>query len=137
MNYRGEYRRTIVRSPFQLIPKHPPRWTLKQILMIGLYPIAYKKTCAKSNKPTASNLSVYTNGVFVEPKDVNGVLANALAEIHFSLKHYRIQHKDEKGFNSFTTTIKQIIVLKSGVPKSRSAYKHDNPRSVYDWSCSE
>jgi hypothetical protein len=65
----------------------------------------------------------------VEPKDVNGVLANALAEIHFSLKHYRIQHKDEKGFNSFTATIKQIIVLKSGVPKSRSAYKHDNPRS--------
>jgi hypothetical protein len=75
-------------------------------------------------------LRVYDNeGNFVEPNDVNTKLANALAEIHFSLKHYRIQRANEKPFDSFSAHVEQIIVLKAGTPKARSAYKRNNPRA--------
>jgi hypothetical protein len=72
---------------------------------------------------------VYIDSQFVEPADVNGVLANALAEIHFSLKHYRIEHAGQKGYDSFTAIVEQVVVLKAGTPKSRSAYKRENPRT--------
>ena len=74
-------------------------------------------------------LHLFENNAFVEPQHANRILANGLVEIHFSLRHYRIQRKDQKAFDSFTADIEQIIVLKSGTPKSRSAYKRRNPRT--------
>jgi hypothetical protein len=74
-------------------------------------------------------LHLFENNEFVEPQHANRILANSLAEIHFSLRHYRIQRRDQKPFDSFTADIEQIIVLKSGTPKSRSAYKRSNPRT--------
>jgi hypothetical protein len=74
-------------------------------------------------------LRVYVEGKFVEPGDVNHTLANALAEIHFTLKHYHIQRPGENAFDSFTANIEQINVLKTGVPHARTAYKRSNPRS--------
>ena len=68
------------------------------------------------------------DGQFVEPNDVNGILGNALIEIHFSFKHYRIQREGEKGFDSFTANIKQINILKRGAAKEPNPYKRRNPR---------
>jgi hypothetical protein len=73
-------------------------------------------------------LRAYLDGHFIEPNDVNGILANALVEVHFSLKHYRIQREADKGFDSFTANIEQINVLKRGAPKAPNPYKRHNPR---------
>ena len=73
-------------------------------------------------------LHAYIDGHFIEPNDVNGILSNSLAEIHFSLKHYQIQHEGQKGFDSFTSNIEQINVLKCGVPRAPNPYKQRNPR---------
>ena len=73
-------------------------------------------------------LRTYENRHFIEPNDVIGILGNALVEIHFSLKHYRIQREGQKGFDSFTTNIEQINVLKRGIAKAPNPYKRQNPR---------
>ena len=68
------------------------------------------------------------DGQFIEPNDVNGILGNTLVEIHFSLKHYHIQREGQKGFDSFTTDIKQINILKCGAAKEPNPYKQWNPQ---------
>jgi len=53
---------------------------------------------------------MYVEGKFIELGDVNYMLTNALAEIHFMLKHYHIQQPGEKTFDSFTANIEQMNV---------------------------
>jgi len=77
----------------------------------------------------AQPLRVYLNDKFVKPNDVNGVLANCLAEIHFSIKHYTFHREGEVAHNSFNANVEQIIVLKRGEPKTQTPYKRANPRS--------
>jgi len=85
--------------------------------------------CSVKHTHCVQPLRVYVDNKFIEPAEVNHILANALAEVHFSLKHYHIQRPGENAFDSFTANIEQINVLKSGVPRARTAYKHDNPRT--------
>ena len=72
-------------------------------------------------------LHAYLNGHFIEPNDVNEIIGNALIEIHFLLKHYWIQCKGQKGFDSFTANIEQINVLKHGATRASNPYKQQNP----------
>jgi hypothetical protein len=73
-------------------------------------------------------LRAYEGNTFIEPNDVVGIIGNALVEIHFSLKHYRIQREGQKSFDSFTSNIEQINVLRRGIPKAPNPYKRQNPR---------
>lgn len=92
-------------------------------------PDEYEQTlCAIKRSFAVQALRVYVNGHFVEPADVNGILANGLVELHFTLKHFHISRSGEKDFDSFTAVIEQIIVLKPGVPKAPNAYKRKGPR---------
>jgi hypothetical protein len=74
-------------------------------------------------------LRAYMDNRFIEPNDVNGTLANALVEIHFTIKHYNIRREGEKPFDSFTANIEQLTVLERGAPKQLTPYKRRNPRS--------
>jgi hypothetical protein len=87
-----------------------------------------KDLCKIKRTHYVQPLRAYLDGHFIEPNDVNGILANALVEVHFSLKHYRIQREGDKGFDSFTANIEQINVLKRGAPKAPNPYKRHNPR---------
>jgi hypothetical protein len=82
-----------------------------------------KDLCKIKRTHCVQPLRAYLDNRFVEPNDVNGLLANALVEVHFSLKHYRIQREGDKGFDSFTANIEQINVLKRGAPKAPNPYK--------------
>jgi hypothetical protein len=84
--------------------------------------------CALKRSFAVQPLRVYVNDRFVEPKDVSGILANGLVELHFTLKHFHISRSGEKDFDSFTAVIEQIIVLKTGAPKAPNAYKRKGPR---------
>jgi hypothetical protein len=85
--------------------------------------------CALKRTHIVQPLRAYLNGNFIEPINVNRVLANALVEVHFSLKHFHIQQPGQNAFASFTGEIEEVHVLKIGVLKARSAYKHSNPWS--------
>jgi len=78
--------------------------------------------------PAAQPLPVYKDDVYVLPTEVDRVLRNALVEIHFMLKHYRIRQKGEKGktIDSFSGLIEQIVVLKAGEAHNASNYKRKN-----------
>ena len=70
-------------------------------------------------------LSVYVNGRFVKPADVNDAIKGALVEIHFELHHFSIR---KAGHDSFNATIEQILVLRPGEPRPTTVYKRKNPR---------
>ena len=72
-------------------------------------------------------LSVYVNGRFVEPADVNTAIKGALVELHFELHHFAIR---KGGHDSFNATIEQIIVLHPGEARPMTAYKRKNPRDA-------
>ena len=72
-------------------------------------------------------LSVYVNGRFVEPADVNTAIKGALVELHFELHHFAIRRA---GHDSFNATIEQIVVLRPGEPRPTTAYKRKNPRDA-------
>ena len=74
-------------------------------------------------------LWVYLNDQFVEPNDVNEVISNSLAEIHFSVKHYIFRREGEQPHDSFNANVEQVIILKRGEPKSQTVYKRTNPLS--------
>jgi hypothetical protein len=54
-------------------------------------------------------------------------MTNALIEVHFSMRHYRI-NKDSESFDFFVAYIEQIVILTSGQPSARDAYKRKNLR---------
>ena len=68
-------------------------------------------------------LPVYKSDTFVEPNAVNSALKNALVEVHFNIRHYRIGD-----FDSFTAVPLQLIILKDGGQSSSSPYKRKNIR---------
>lgn len=68
-------------------------------------------------------LPVYRNDVFVEPLLVNKALKNALVEVHFNIRHFKIEEHD-----SFTAVPLQVIILKDGPPEASSPYKRKNMR---------
>jgi hypothetical protein len=72
-------------------------------------------------------LPVYMAQTFVEAADVKAAMNNALVEVHFCLKHYRIG-KDADRFDSFSGTVEQVIILRRGVFLPSSAYKRKNVR---------
>jgi hypothetical protein len=76
----------------------------------------------------AQPLPVYKDDMYVPPTEVNRVLHNALVKIHFTLKHYCIRQKGEKGkiIDSFSGLIEQIVVLKAGKARNASNYKRKN-----------
>ncbi|KAG2144810.1 hypothetical protein BD769DRAFT_1306517, partial [Suillus cothurnatus] len=65
-------------------------------------------------------LCLYHGNTFIEPKDANKELKQALVEIYFSLKHYYMK-KDH--FNSFQAVIQQINILKADESTTKSVYK--------------
>ncbi len=65
-------------------------------------------------------LHVFKSGEFVEPQAVNGMLENALVDIHFALRHYFFREKKEDSFNA---SIEQITILQLGTPLPMSPYK--------------
>jgi hypothetical protein len=72
-------------------------------------------------------LPVYKGDKYVEPLAVNTVLKDALVEVHFKMRHYRIFRKESnKNTDSFTGLIEQIVILKAGVPRASSGYKRKN-----------
>jgi hypothetical protein len=71
-------------------------------------------------------LPVYQNDPYVEPLKV---MVNALVEVHFFLRHYRIDKKDDS-FDSFSAYVEQVLVLRGGEPSQRGAYKRKNLRPV-------
>jgi hypothetical protein len=72
-------------------------------------------------------LPVFQNGQLVDPPDVTKALTNALAEVHFRIKHYRI-NRQEGAYDSFSGLVEQVIVIKDGKPKPPNAYKRKNMR---------
>lgn len=68
-------------------------------------------------------LPVYRNDVFVEPLLVNKALKGALVEVHFNIRHFKIEEHD-----SFTAIPLQVIILKDGPPETNSPYKRKNLR---------
>jgi hypothetical protein len=72
-------------------------------------------------------LPVFHNEQFVDPVRVNSALKNALVEVHFCLRHYRIQEKGAgRAVDSFSAIVQQIVILKEGVPKPMNPYKRKN-----------
>jgi hypothetical protein len=114
-----------------LLHKDNPEAPLKVDEETDNWPISnelQKDLCKIKRTHYVQPLRAYIDDRFVEPNDVNGILANALVEVHFSLKHYHIQREGDKGFDSFTAHIEQINVLKRGAPKAPNPYKRHNPR---------
>jgi hypothetical protein len=72
-------------------------------------------------------LPVYRDDQFVEAPNVTSVLTNALAEVHFRIKHYRI-NRQEGAHDSYSALVEQVVVLKDGIPKPVNAYKRKNVR---------
>jgi hypothetical protein len=68
-------------------------------------------------------LRVYIGDKYVSVEKVNDTLRGALVEIHFEVRHFTIQ---QKNFDSFNASIKQIIVLQPGEPEEASPYKRDS-----------
>ncbi|KAH9009399.1 hypothetical protein EDB85DRAFT_2162774 [Lactarius pseudohatsudake] len=56
-------------------------------------------------------LSVFKGDAFVPPEQVTDIVKGALVEVHFELYHYHIRNK---GYDSFNSSIEQIIVLQPG-----------------------
>jgi hypothetical protein len=82
----------------------------------------------------AQPLLVYKVDEYVNPKDINMMLKNALVEVHFSLKLYRIYRKGEgiKPFDSFSGIVKQVIILQPGDSPGPNNYKCKNfPEGPY------
>jgi hypothetical protein len=72
-------------------------------------------------------LPVYKDDKYVTPTEVNATLPNALVEVHFRLRHYKIFRKGaEKCIDSFSGLIEQIVVLKPGSPRPLTGYKRKN-----------
>jgi hypothetical protein len=70
-------------------------------------------------------LCLYHGNTFIEPKDANKELKQALVEIYFGLKHYYMK-KDH--FNSFQAVIQQINILKADESTTKSVYKRTSAR---------
>jgi hypothetical protein len=67
-------------------------------------------------------LAVYrADDTFVEPIDVCESMRNAIVEVHFALKHYRIG-KGDSAFDSFSATVEQVVILKGGDLHSGPSY---------------
>jgi hypothetical protein len=72
-------------------------------------------------------LAAFKNDLYIEPNDVNSAMKNALVEVHFCLRHYRIKDKaNGRLVDSFVGIVQQIVILKDGVPKPPNAYKRKN-----------
>jgi hypothetical protein len=69
-------------------------------------------------------LAVYTNDdVYIEPCQVLPKMRDALVEVYFRLKHYRIG-SGAAAFDSFSGIIEQIIILQEAGRKSSTPYNH-------------
>jgi len=68
-------------------------------------------------------LAVFKDDQLVKAKGMNGVLQDALVEVHFELRHFFIRQKDEDSFNG---SIEQIVIIQPGVARSLSPYKRRN-----------
>ena len=65
------------------------------------------------------------------PEELPSILKGALVELTFTLHHYRIKNATQD-YNTYTGTIKQIIVLDCAPPKKISPYrKREGP--VHIW----
>jgi hypothetical protein len=62
------------------------------------------------------------NDNFVQGPDVINKMRNALVEVHFRIKHYRI-NGDSDAFDSFSGLVEQVVILQPGRPKAASPYK--------------
>lgn len=76
-------------------------------------------------------LPVYKATNYIEPLAVNAALNSSLVEVHFTLRHYHIWRKETQrepaaAIDSFTGTIQQVIILKSGTPRTAAGYKRKN-----------
>jgi hypothetical protein len=69
---------------------------------------------------------IYKDGEYVQPTAANGTLKDSLVEVHFAMRHFRIQRRDSKPFDSFTGILKQVIILKPGQHHSQDKYKRKN-----------
>ena len=74
----------------------------------------------------AQPLPVFKDDLYVRPAAVNSTLKDSLVEVHFAIKHYRIQKRDSKPIDSFTGLVEQVIILKSGEPRAQNSYKRKN-----------
>lgn len=81
-------------------------------------------------KYQVSPFMLFKDDKYVEPHFADGIIKNALVEIHFSLRHFHIRANDNnnKSSDTFTGLVKQVIVLKEGRERSTSGgYKRKNP----------
>ena len=71
-------------------------------------------------------IPVYKDDEYVQPTTINGTLKDLLVEIHFAAKHFHIHRCDSKPFDSFTSILKQVIILNAGQHCSQDRYKRKN-----------
>jgi hypothetical protein len=70
-------------------------------------------------------LRVYRDNVFMEPRNVNEALTDAMVEVYFMIRHFYVR---EKKFDAFQADIQQIEIMKLGASIVTSGFKRRNAR---------
>src|ERR1700692_203657 len=90
--------------------------------IIGPFWINFNKTSVRSNKPILCNLCMHIWTV-TSLNQTTSMAYSAMLLLQSTSHLNTTELKGQKGFNSFTSNIEQINVLKCGVARTPNPYK--------------